>query len=1053
MTYQLLVSFGFGALLTQSAAIQEDGAAWIPAVWRTSSSSITHVVFTTYKCGVFDCPAARRVAERNSQLQWRRIVTQTAAQSGDNNNSNPVAFVDLTHAGSKIRYNKYGVPILSSMFQRAQKLYPQAQTFTYVNADILPPIDFFETANVALKNNMQPFLLVGKRCNVDWKANNPQYDVQNANFSFDALYQQGQLFIGLAQDYFIFSRTAVDWKSIPPFVIGRVAYDNWLVDYSFHHPNINLIDATKTIRIIHQTDEDGNMAQGGKLHQDDPEDRFYNNKLGNGQWDHGNMNDAHWESYFPTAEKNNSTAVPRLRARRDWTVVVSLSRTNWDFFDSWWRLWPRFCGERIFRLKKLVLTCQDEESFLEYQTRALPPYAHLRMAANARTDVPSILLHELQFESNVLYNDLSVVWLSNPLVHLQEDDIDVWCAASSATEQPHTCRPGFWAFCNSTATMSLLREWAADAVSPQGAAAHKLPPLQPVATARTRVLPSENFKDGARIWFDNKQKETALVAYNNHVEGEDWDETMSRFVAHGLWSASQHVTAQRQRNEGKVPHVSFKIIILVCDHMEKINNLLSILEKSDYLSDRVDLEVRFDRPADASPQWEQAVEEIRRNIKDNWKQGSTNVIVSEKHMGTREVWLEAWHPVSNAERAILLRADSQVPLLWYRWLHGAHKAYGDRPDFAGIALQGINNTSLVSNPQDRGQPFLYQQWSSAIYSPRASVWNDFLDFVKCAMAKNLTMEMPNNSIQYHAADSTTSLGSFFLYFLSYRGLATVFSPPADVVTAQASNDVFAYPVDLVTVDDKIQPLPSEPILRGLVMSAAIGYPRMFYVRFVKKLREHYRRDISLLIAESTPADVKEFLTNHSVNVVETAEEGGPRESPGWHRVNKIRYQFYQDACRESKYDLCMTTDFRDILFQDDPFINMTIPVRPTLHVYLHNIPVNGWALEGAMKCKGENEAIRDKTMINAGGLIASPSVFSRLAWINTEYGATCDDQIALNLAVYSNVMQDVEVVLHEQGEGSVNNVAYNGKFTRDSRERFLNHNCFPAPAAHQFDLL
>jgi hypothetical protein len=280
----------------------------------------------------------------------------------------------------------------------------------------------------------------------------------------------------------------------------------------------------------------------------------------------------------------------------------------------------------------------------------------------------------------------------------------------------------------------------------------------------------------------------------------------------------------------------------------------------------------------------------------------------------------------------------------------------------------------------------------------------------------------------------------------------------DLSLAKASDVLYEYPANLVALNASFQPLPSQTHLRGLVMSAAIGYSKHIFVRFVKRLRQYYNGDISLLIADSTPDDIRQFLKNNSVNFVETAEEGGPRETPGWHRINKLRYQFFQDSCRESHYDLCLTVDFRDILFQDDPFVNMTVPHKPTLHLYLHNIPINGWALEGAMKCKGTNEAIRDKTMINAGGVIASPTVFRNLAWINQDYGATCDDQIALNLAIYSHNIskdtdEDVGVVLHQQGEGSINNVAYNGKYTRDSRERFLNHNCFPAPAVHQFDLL
>jgi hypothetical protein len=54
-----------------------------------------------------------------------------------------------------------------------------------------------------------------------------------------------------AQDYFIVTPRAIDWASeMPPIVIGRVAYDNWLVDFAVHH--MDTVDATLTVKAVHQ---------------------------------------------------------------------------------------------------------------------------------------------------------------------------------------------------------------------------------------------------------------------------------------------------------------------------------------------------------------------------------------------------------------------------------------------------------------------------------------------------------------------------------------------------------------------------------------------------------------------------------------------------------------------------------------------------------------------------------------------------------------------------------------------------------------------------------
>lgn len=229
-----------------------------------------HVVFTTFKCP--KCDSLRQTIEDNTLHTWSKM--------------NDVTFKVIANA----KTNEHGVPILGDMYTKMFHTCPDAQTYTYVNGDIMGTSDFVETLEA-----VQPigdFLMVGKRTNVPWSEN---HDAKHTNFNFDSHFRRGALFRSDAQDYFTVTKNAIDWKTIPPFVVGRPGYDNWLVDHIYHNSKVALIDATKTISVIHQTDAEGNVAQGGKMVKSSS-DREYNRLIGKGQWDHGRTTHAEWET-------------------------------------------------------------------------------------------------------------------------------------------------------------------------------------------------------------------------------------------------------------------------------------------------------------------------------------------------------------------------------------------------------------------------------------------------------------------------------------------------------------------------------------------------------------------------------------------------------------------------------------------------------------------------------------------------------------------------------------------------------------------------------------
>jgi Nucleotide-diphospho-sugar transferase len=117
----------------------------------------------------------------------------------------------------------------------------------------------------------------------------------------------------------------VDWSTLPPYVIGRRAYDNALVDWAFH--NAVLVDTTETIKAVHQTLVDGNHAGHSSIHADNE----YNANLPGGGWDHGSTSMAH---YRTVVNNNKELVVVDQGGQQQWPAADAMRymglHTNWN---------------------------------------------------------------------------------------------------------------------------------------------------------------------------------------------------------------------------------------------------------------------------------------------------------------------------------------------------------------------------------------------------------------------------------------------------------------------------------------------------------------------------------------------------------------------------------------------------------------------------------------------------------------------------------------------------------------------------------------------------
>eukprot|EP00548_Thalassiothrix_antarctica_P007613 CAMPEP_0194151056 /NCGR_PEP_ID=MMETSP0152-20130528/46366_1 /TAXON_ID=1049557 /ORGANISM="Thalassiothrix antarctica, Strain L6-D1" /LENGTH=402 /DNA_ID=CAMNT_0038854513 /DNA_START=386 /DNA_END=1594 /DNA_ORIENTATION=- len=290
--------------------------------------------------------------------------------------------------------------------------------------------------------------------------------------------------------------------------------------------------------------------------------------------------------------------------------------------------------------------------------------------------------------------------------------------------------------------------------------------------------------------------------------------------------------------------------------------------------------------------------------------------------------------------------------------------------------------------------------------------------------------------------------------------------------------------------------------KHVILSVAVHYSFDTIQSFVENLRYYYDGPIILLIDpnNNNNNDEKEgyflhqYFIDKSIQTVTMKEDFSSSteyvsDSEEWHRLNTLRFQFYQHACNSKLYDDCFAIDFRDVIFQANPFLNNPyvdeqVEKEETssswLHTYEHNIIMNQWHYEQLHRCQQYDtyhKFLDFKPILNAGGIYATPDIFQRLwSYMDPATSTTsislkgCNDQIVYNIAVYANLLLQntttTKIYIHPQGYGMMNNVGYGGEFlhvTDDNNDEIMrshsnnnkmiirNKDCFVSPIVHQMD--
>ncbi len=198
------------------------------------------------------------IIQTNAIQSWLRLYPrcEIILFGDDEGTAEAAARFGVLHSPSVLR-TEYGTPLLNDLFEKAQAMAAYG-LMCYVNADIILMRDFMRSVDL-ISRWSRPCLTVGKRWNIDLDG---ELDFSRSNWEEElrqVLYQRGKRSRPDWVDYFVFARGM--YENIPPFAIGRMSFDNWLV-WRAHSLGVAIVDASETVTAVHQNHDYSHHQQG-----------------------------------------------------------------------------------------------------------------------------------------------------------------------------------------------------------------------------------------------------------------------------------------------------------------------------------------------------------------------------------------------------------------------------------------------------------------------------------------------------------------------------------------------------------------------------------------------------------------------------------------------------------------------------------------------------------------------------------------------------------------------------------------------------------------------
>jgi hypothetical protein len=212
---------------------------------------------------IFSCPKPFRgpvdVTQRNAVRSWLLLKPKPEViLLGDDEGVGRVAAELKVRHIPRVECNEFGTPLMSSLFRQAEEA-STSPLMCYVNADIIFMQDLMEGIK-AVVADLPHALMVGRRWNVDIRE--PiRFDADWQQSLRSVVAREGVLYPYFAIDYFVFPRNGLG--PLPPFAIGRPAWDNWVI-YRACSTGMPVVDMTKMVTVVHENHDYSHHPEGWK---------------------------------------------------------------------------------------------------------------------------------------------------------------------------------------------------------------------------------------------------------------------------------------------------------------------------------------------------------------------------------------------------------------------------------------------------------------------------------------------------------------------------------------------------------------------------------------------------------------------------------------------------------------------------------------------------------------------------------------------------------------------------------------------------------------------
>jgi len=186
--------------------------------------------------------------QRNAILSWKNLSpSPEIIMFGNEKGMADFASENGIRHEPDLKLNEFGTPLLDDAFAKAARLAKKGNRLCYINADIILLQDIIDTVTaVSAMKLPKDFLIIGDRHDVD--ITEPIDFATEWQPWVKERVASGKL-VKPAYDYFLYSENL--FRDIPPFAVGRLAFDIWFV-YEAVKQKASVIDAAGLISCIHQ---------------------------------------------------------------------------------------------------------------------------------------------------------------------------------------------------------------------------------------------------------------------------------------------------------------------------------------------------------------------------------------------------------------------------------------------------------------------------------------------------------------------------------------------------------------------------------------------------------------------------------------------------------------------------------------------------------------------------------------------------------------------------------------------------------------------------------